>query len=586
MTPPGSFRRNFLDLHQLVAGLTGEKMSVDAASKALDVEHRKVHPKQHGLITPEYVEYNRSDVETTHEIFLKAIAEYDRHPFSPGNAAPGYKRPETLIYSTASMTKAYLASMGILPPMQKNPDFPKEVLGACMEAFYGGRAEPNIIRCVLPVVYTDFASLYPTVSALMGLWNLLIAERIAVVDATDEVRTWLDGLRPEDMMRQDAWPALVGIALVQPTEVDLLPIRARYGRDDPGDDDPYRIALAHPAFDRPVWYTLADLAESKIFTGKTPEVLRAFRFVSAGTQPGLRPTHIRGAVAVDPVRDDLFRRLVEERARVKRGEPPYERLSDDEREWLQQTLKTLANSIYGVLVEVNKQRLPEGKKAAVRVWHGQGSYVTTASAVEQPGVFFFPPLAALITAAGRLMLALLQWHVEQRGGTFAFADTDSKAIVAAERGGALEIEGRGNDGQAIPQRIRVLSWRDVAEMAQAFESLNPYDRTAVPGSILKIEDVNFRDGGQVQLHAFVAGTKRYAIFEHLPGGEIRVTDQYSEHGLGHVLSPTEIRDGEDDWRRRVWDYVIRRELGLPADLPQWADYPAVGRHAITTWHLM
>lgn len=586
MTAPNNFRGNFLDLHRLVSGLTGEKMSMEVACKALGVEHSKVQAEQHGLITPEYIEYNRRDVGATFELCLKALAEYDRHPFSPGNPAPGYKRAETQIYSTASMTKAYLTSMGILPPMQKNPDFPKEVLGACMEAFYGGRAEGNIIRCVVPVVYTDFASMYATVCALMGLWKLLIAERVEIVDATAGVQTWLDELRPEDLMRPDGWPALVGIALIQPTEADLLPVRAKYGREDSGDDDPYRIALAHPAFDRPVWYAFAELAESKILTGRTPEVLRAIRFVPAGTQPGMHHTRIRGAVEVDPVREDLFRRFVEERALVKRGQPPYDRLSDDERNWLQQTLKTLVNSIYGVLVEVNKQRQPEGKKIPVRVWYGQGNYLATASAVERPGTFFFPPLGALITAAGRLMLALLEWHVRQRGGTFSFCDTDSMAIVAAERGGVMEIEGRGNDGRAIPQKIKALSWREVEEIAQAFESLNPYERSAIPGSILKIEDVNFRDGRQVQLHAFVAGTKRYAIFEHLPDDEIRITDQYSEHGLGHVLSPKEVRGGEDDWRRQVWEYIVRRELGLPAELPDWAGYPAVGRHAITVRHLM
>lgn len=214
------------------------------------------------------------------------------------------------------------------------------------------------------------------------------------------------------------------------------------------------------------------------------------------------------------------------------------------------------------------------------------TYITTVGALEKPGEFFFPPLGSLITAAARLMLALLEWHVRQRGGTFAFCDTDSMAIVATEQGGIIEIEGRGNDGRAIPQKIRALSWREVEEIAQAFESLNPYDQSAVPGSILKIEDVNFRDGKQVQLHALVAGTKRYAIFEHLPDGEVRITDQYSEHGLGHVLSPKEIRGGEDDWRRQVWDYIVRRELGLPADLSKWADRPAVGRHAITTRDLM
>ena len=586
MTAPNNHRRNFLDLHQFISGLTGEKMSLEAAGKALGLERGKVRAEQHGLITPEYVEYNRRDVEATFELCLKALEEYDRHPFSPGNPAPGYKRPETLVYSTASMTKAYLTAMGILPPMQKNPNFPKEVLGASMEAFYGGRAEPDIIRCVVPVVHTDFTSQYPTACALMGLWKLLIAEQVEVVEATDEVRGWLDGLRPADLMRPEAWPALVGIALGQPTKVDLLPVRAPYGREDPGGDDPYHIALAHPVFDRPVWYALADLAASKVLTGRSPEVSRALRFAPVGTQAGLRPARIRGAVEVDPVLDDFFCRLIEERARVGRGLPPYDGLNALERKWLRRCLKTLANSIYGVLVEINKQRLPQGKRVRVRVWHGQGSYVTSVGAVEEPGRFFFPPLGAIITAAGRLMLALLEWNVRQHGGAFAFCDTDSMAIVASERGGIVEIEGQGNGGRAVPQQIRALSWQEVEAIEQAFESLSPYDREAAPGSILKIEDVNFRDGRQIQLHVLVAGTKRYAVFERLPNDDLRITDQYSQHGLGHVVSPTEIRSGEDDWRRRVWDYIVRRELGLPANLPEWADLPAVGRHAITTWHLM
>jgi hypothetical protein len=329
MTTPHSFRGHFLDLHQLVSGLTAETMGLETACQVFGVEHGKGRAEQHGLITPDYIEYNRRDVEATFALCLKALAEYDRHPFSPGHPARGYKRPETRVYSTASMTKAYLASMGIVPPMQKHPDFPRYILGACMEAFHGGRAEANIIRCPVPVVHTDFTSMYPTVSGLMGLWALLIAARVETVEATAEVQPWLAALRPEDLMRPDAWGALVGIALVQPTEADLLPVRATYGREDAGSDDPYRIALAHPVFGRPVWYALADLAASKILTGRTSQILRAIRFAPAGTQPGLRPVRIRGTVDVDPVRDDLFRRLIEERARVRRAKPPYAGLSDD-----------------------------------------------------------------------------------------------------------------------------------------------------------------------------------------------------------------------------------------------------------------
>ena len=49
---------------------------------------------------------------------------------------------------------------------------------------------------------------------------------------------------------------------------------------------------------------------------------------------------------------------------------------------------------------------------------------------EYPGEYCFPPLASLITAAARLMLALLERCVTDLGGTYAMEDTDSMAIVA------------------------------------------------------------------------------------------------------------------------------------------------------------
>ena len=50
-------------------------------------------------------------------------------------------------------------------------------------------------------------------------------------------------------------------------------------------------------------------------------------------------------------------------------------------------------------------------------------------------------MAACITAAARLMLAILETLVTERGGTWAFWDTDSMAIVATEHGGLIECPG-------------------------------------------------------------------------------------------------------------------------------------------------
>jgi hypothetical protein len=44
-------------------------------------------------------------------------------------------------------------------------------LGAIMSSYFGGRAEVHIRRAIVPTVYCDFASMYPTVCTLMSLWR-------------------------------------------------------------------------------------------------------------------------------------------------------------------------------------------------------------------------------------------------------------------------------------------------------------------------------------------------------------------------------------------------------------------------------
>jgi hypothetical protein len=39
-----------------------------------------------------------------------------------------------------------------------------------MSSYFGGRAEVHIRRTVVQTLYCDFASMYPTVCTLMGLW--------------------------------------------------------------------------------------------------------------------------------------------------------------------------------------------------------------------------------------------------------------------------------------------------------------------------------------------------------------------------------------------------------------------------------
>jgi hypothetical protein len=127
-----------------------------------------------------------------------------------------------------------------------------------------------------------------------------------------------------------------------------------------------------------------------------------------------------------------------------------------------------------------------------------------------PGEYCFPPLASLITGAARLMLALLEYSVRKLGGTYAMEDTDSMAIVATEHGGMIPCAG---DKRGV---VKALSWKQVKDVSSQFDALNPYDRNAVPTSILKLEDDNYDDPEtrehQRQLHCLAISAKRYALF--------------------------------------------------------------------------
>ena len=60
-----------------------------------------------------------------------------------------------------------------------------------MSAYFGGRAEVHRRRRPVRTLYCDFASMYPTVCTLMGLWRFVIAAGIEEHDATAEARAIL-----------------------------------------------------------------------------------------------------------------------------------------------------------------------------------------------------------------------------------------------------------------------------------------------------------------------------------------------------------------------------------------------------------
>lgn len=106
--------------------------------------------------------------------------------------------------SPAAIAKACLRSMGVTPPMPRFKNVPDQVHGRAMVAYFGGRAEVRTRRTTVPVVTTDFLSMYPTVNALLGLWRYVVARKLQVVDVTERVRRQLDVTGRGKCTRKDA----------------------------------------------------------------------------------------------------------------------------------------------------------------------------------------------------------------------------------------------------------------------------------------------------------------------------------------------------------------------------------------------
>ncbi len=236
---------------------------------------------------------------------------------------------------------------------------------------------------------------------------------------------------------------------------------------------------------------------------------------------------------------------------------------------------------------MTRQDLPKGEQVAITVHGLAGAFPARTGAPEEPGEFCFPPLAALITAAARLMLAMLERCVTDLGGTYAFCDTDSMAIVATKTGGLVPCGGGPHRLPGGTAAIRALSWAQVDGIVTRFAALNPYDRTVVPGSILKIEDENFAATSRArrQLHCYAISAKRYALFT-LAADRHPVIRRCSEHGLGHLLNPLDPDDDSGDWIRALWNIIVHEALDRGVTRPAWLDRPALSRRTASSPHVL
>jgi hypothetical protein len=193
------FRGHLQDLRTLAFALTDRSYSLEAACEDFGVQHGKQRAARHGEITERYITYNRRDVQATSELAEKLLEEYKKHPIF---------LQVTKAYSPASIGKAYLRAMGIKPILERQPTFPQRYLGYAQSSFFGGRTSAHIRKVAVPVVYTDFLSMYPTVNSLMNLWRFATAREIRIVrSCKEEIELFLRRLNAESLFKPGStWP--------------------------------------------------------------------------------------------------------------------------------------------------------------------------------------------------------------------------------------------------------------------------------------------------------------------------------------------------------------------------------------------
>jgi hypothetical protein len=536
----------FLDVRTLLWALRNKSFSLKSACKEFGVPG-KLDDKPSGRVDLAEIEYCRQDVQATVGLFNAAKQEFDLHPIAPG--------PDRM-FSPASVAKAYLEALNILYPSAKDAEI---AYGIFMQSYFGGRAECRIRNWEVPVCPVDFMSQYPTVNELLGNWEILTAESVNFPDATDEIQKLTSRVTLERCFDRKFWSKFRFFALVRPDN-DILPARTVYNGTT------QNIGINYLTSKEPIWFAGPDIIASILLTGKIPHIEKAIRVVAHGKQAGLGSTSLRGMVQVDAKKHSFFKHVIEQRA-------AHESIPA-----LHYWLKILANSgSYGLFVELNPN---DADAAELRVYSGEDSFPTRSDVVEEFGKWFAPHIASLITSGGRLLLAMLERCISDAGGTYLFCDTDSAAIVSSKTRQQITMPDGANP-------ITALSWAEVQEITDRFESLNPYNHKLVPGSILKIHKLN-RDKNkeQRQLYGYSIAAKRYALYTKTKN-DIEIIEPKA-HGLGYFYPPKDSPEGWNHetplWIFEAWDWIMRGVLGLNRAKPKWFDLPVMMKLTLSTPH--
>ncbi|MGI0100268.1 MAG: hypothetical protein ACREBH_00890, partial [Candidatus Micrarchaeaceae archaeon] len=366
------------------------------------------------------------------------------------------------------------------------------------------------------------------------LWDYVIADNIDVIEDNNFAKL-LNNIQLNDLTDKELWKTFNGIALVD-VDNDILPLRAKYNGKVA-----YNIGLNY-AKGKALWYTYPDIIASKLLTGKTPKVIKAYRFIPKGKQSDLSTINLFEKI-IQPEKDDFIRYLIEHRLEIKqklKQEPDNKDLKKEDF-----IAKIIANATsYGIFVEVNTENNTNNAEI-----YGIDSFTCEVEKKEQFGRAFNPILATMLTSGSRLILAMVEAYVKENNGYFAYCDTD-----------ALFIN---------PELV--------SKVQAFFKALNPYSSNV---EMFKVES---NEDGKPMDNVWFYGisAKRYCLY-NIMDNKIEVL-KHSSHGLGGLIGLS------DDEIKQIWSDFLGYHYGTlskEAIENKYSGKFVMGKLAMTSPHIL
>jgi hypothetical protein len=339
-------------------------------------------------------------VEAVRSLALVLDEEASRWLTTSGDRARGYGRLDLGgLVSPAGLAAEIPRRAGVLPPLVKFRVPTDLELRSWIAAHRGGWLTAELAgQGLFPAADIDVHAAYAAFASLLGWWPVMTAASLRRRDVTTELRSLCVEVAAGDVSRlfdRRTWTRFGFTICDVVCDGEPWPVEA------PDEDYPQGHSGVRPVR-CPVSlpFTWPDVVNAALRSGRVPHIVSATRLVPVGRQPGLRKQY--------PLYDGLVLSIDEDPAVALVRLRDTAKVRGDKR--LAAHLRVVVNAlVYGNLVRLDQLHRRNGRRATI---------------AEQPAEWTFPPVAATVTAASRLVLGVAEHDLGAYDITVASRDTD------------------------------------------------------------------------------------------------------------------------------------------------------------------